>query len=60
MSSAPKPVRLDVQEVVEHQAADCDLLHVEHACGFRQMLQGRVVGMKRQRNESLKSAGLVL
>ena len=49
-----------MREVVEHQAADRDLLDVEHAGGLRQMLQRRVVGMKGQRNKRLEAAGLVL
>ena len=54
------PVGLDVREVVEHQAADGDLLDVEHAGGFRQMLEGRVIGMKRKRDEGLKAVRFVL
>ena len=49
-----------MRKVVEHQAADGDLLDVEHAGGFRQMLQRRVVGMERQRDEGLEAAGFVL
>ena len=47
-------------KVVQHQAADGDLLDVEHAGGLGQMLQRRVVGMERQRDEGLEAAGLVL
>jgi uncharacterized protein len=54
------PVRLDVREVVEHQAADGDLLHVEHAGGLRQMLQRRVIRMESQRDEGLEAAGFIL
>ena len=49
-----------MREVVEHQAADRDLLDVEHAGGLRQVLQRRVVGMKRQRDEGLESVRFVL
>ena len=73
MSSAPKRNEIcailavticqydfDVREIVEHQAADGDLLDVEHPCGLRQMLQRRVVGMESQRDEGLEAAGFIL
>src|SRR5215470_6209725 len=37
------PVRLDVREIIEHQAADGDLLDVEHAGGLRQVLEWCVI-----------------
>src|ERR1017187_7296059 len=49
-----------MREVVEHEAADRDLLDIQHAGGFWQVLQGRVIGMESQRDESLEAAGFVL
>ena len=49
-----------MREVIEYQPADSDLLNVEHAGGFWQVLQRRVVGMERKRNEGLEAAGFVL
>src|SRR5208283_2442006 len=54
------PVRLDVREVIKHQAADRDLLDVEHAGGSKQMLQRSVRRMKREWNKCLESASLIL
>ncbi len=54
------PVRLDVREVVEHQARHGDLPQVEHAGGLRQVLQRRVLRMKRQRDERLEAVRVVL
>ena len=54
------PIRLYVRKVVEHEAADCDLLDVEHASCFRQMLQRGVIWMESQRNKRLEAAGFVL
>src|SRR5258708_10928764 len=54
------PVRLDVWKVIEHQAADGNLLDVEHARGREKMLQRRVRRMKGERNKSLEATGLIL
>ena len=55
------PVRLDVREVVEHQPADRHRLQVHHARRLGDVRPCRdVVGMKRQRDERLEAAGLVL
>src|ERR1019366_4060547 len=54
------PVGLNVREVIEHQAADRNLLDVGHAGGRKKMLQRRVRGMEGQRDESLKATGLIL
>ena len=49
-----------MREVVEHQPAYRNLLDVEHAGGFRQMLQRRVVWVESQGNEGLEAARLGL
>ena len=54
------PVGFDVRKIIKYQAAHRDLLEVEHAGGLRQMLQGRVVGMKCQRDKRLEAVGFVL
>ena len=47
-------------KVVEQQPADGNLLDIKHAGGLGQMLQRRIIGMKRQRNESLEPSGFIL
>src|SRR5258708_31010389 len=54
------PVGFYVRKIVEHQAAHGNLLDVKHACGFGEMLESCVVGMKRERDKSLKSTSFVL
>src|ERR1039458_2001030 len=49
-----------MREVVEHEAADRDLLDIQHAGGFWQVLQRRVIGMESQRDEGLEASGFVL
>ena len=47
-------------EVVEQQAAHRDLADVGQPGGHRQMIERRVLGMERQRNEGLEAAGFIL
>src|SRR5437899_2257852 len=54
------PVGFYVRKIVEHQAAHGNLPDIKHASGFGEMLERCVVGMKRERDESLKSTGFVL
>ena len=54
------PIRLDVADVVQHQARDRDHLKIQESGGRGNVLQRRVRGMKRQRNEGLKTAGMIL
>ena len=49
-----------MRKIVQHQAANCNLLDVEDACRLWQMLQRRVIGMESQRDEGLKAAGFIL
>jgi len=73
MSSAPKrrgnlsdlgviicPIGFNVREL-SAQAADRDLLDVKHAKWIRrEMLQGVLARMERQRDKCLEAAGLIL
>ena len=54
------PVRLDVREIVQQQAAHGDLSDIRQARGLRQMLQRRVVRVKGQRDEGLEATSFVL
>src|ERR1700675_4842257 len=54
------PVRLHVREVIKHQAADGNLLDVEHARGRKKMLQRSVRRMKGEWNKRLEAASLIL
>src|SRR5712671_137491 len=49
-----------MRKIIEHEATHRDLLDVEHPRGFKQMLQGSVIGMEGQRDESLEAAGFIL
>ena len=54
------PVRLDMWDVVEGEPRHRDLAQIVGRRGARDLLEIGVVGVKRQRDESLESAGLVL
>src|SRR5258706_16459068 len=47
------PVGFNVRKIIQHQAADGNLLDIEHACGLWQMFERRVIGMESQRDEGL-------
>ena len=47
-------------KVVEHQPAHRDLLDVEHAGRFREMLQRRVIRMESERDERLEATRFIL
>src|SRR5262249_51072169 len=54
------PVRFYVREIVQYEPANGNLANVEHAGGLRQMLQGRIVGMKSEWNKGLKALSFIL
>ena len=47
-------------EVVEEQAADGNLAQVGQSRGHRQVVEGRIFGMKGQGDEGLEAAGFIL
>src|SRR6266850_2526751 len=54
------PVGLDMGKIIEHQAADGEVLDVQETGGSGQVLQRSVVWMEGERNERLESAGFIL
>ena len=54
------PIRLDVGNVIQHQARDGDILNVVESGGLGNMVQRGVVGMKRKRDEGHEAMRFVL
>ena len=54
------PVRFDVVEVVEHDPRESDHPQIHRAGRLDDVIEAGVLGMERQRDEGLETAGLVL